>query len=107
MPADTAVSYTHLDVYKRQAYIGGICAEGAASYTRKQLDQLTEFVKRPQIGAKGMVYAQMCIRDRGRLGITPVPTILWDTPLHLIGGGDFPVIGVLFIGRTEFGGCLL
>lgn len=29
---------------------------------------------------------------------------LWDTPLHLIGGGDFPVIGVLFIGRTEFGG---
>ena len=38
------------------------------------------------------------------LGITPVPTILWDTPLHLIGGGDFPVIGVLFIGRTEFGG---
>ena len=31
-------------------------------------------------------------------------SILWDTPLHLIGGGDFPVIGVLFIGRTEFGG---
>lgn len=29
---------------------------------------------------------------------------MWDTPLHLIGGGDFPVIGVLFIGRTEFGG---
>ena len=39
--------------------IGGICAEGAASYTRKQLDALTEFVKKPQIGAKGMVYARV------------------------------------------------
>ena len=39
--------------------VGGICAEGAASYTRKQLDALTEFVKRPQIGAKGMVYARV------------------------------------------------
>ena len=37
----------------------GICAEGAAHYTRKQLDALTEFVKRPQIGAKGMVYARV------------------------------------------------
>lgn len=41
------------------AYIGGICAEGAASYTRKQLDALTEFVKRPQVGAKGLVYARV------------------------------------------------
>ncbi len=46
-------------VFDNAAYIGGICAEGAASYTRKQLDQLTEFVKRPQIGAKGMVYARV------------------------------------------------
>ena len=46
-------------VFDDAAYIGGICAEGAASYTRKQLDQLTEFVKRPQIGAKGMVYARV------------------------------------------------
>ena len=44
-------------VFDNAAYIGGICAEGAAHYTRKQLDQLTEFVKRPQIGAKGLVYA--------------------------------------------------
>ena len=42
-------------VFDNATYIGGICAEGAASYTRKQLDALTEFVKRPQIGAKGMV----------------------------------------------------
>jgi len=46
-------------VFDSAAYIGGICAEGAASYTRKQLDSLTEFVKRPQIGAKGMVYARV------------------------------------------------
>ena len=46
-------------VFDNAAYIGGICVEGAASYTRKQIDQLTEWVKRPQIGAKGMVYARV------------------------------------------------
>ncbi len=46
-------------VFDNAAYIGGICAEGAATYTRKQIDALTEFVKRPQIGAKGMVYARV------------------------------------------------
>ena len=46
-------------VFDNAAYIGGICAEGAASYTRKQLDALTEFVKKPQIGAKGLVYARV------------------------------------------------
>ena len=46
-------------VFDNAEYIGGICAEGAAHYTRKQLDQLTDYVKRPQIGAKGMVYARV------------------------------------------------
>lgn len=46
-------------VFDNAAYIGGICAEGAAHYTRKQLDALTDYVKRPQIGAKGMVYARV------------------------------------------------
>lgn len=46
-------------VFDDAVYIGGICAEGAAHYTRKQLDSLTEFVKKPQIGAKGMVYARV------------------------------------------------
>ena len=46
-------------VFDNAAYIGGICAEGAASYTRKQLDALTDFVKKPQIGAKGLVYARV------------------------------------------------
>ena len=46
-------------VFDGAAYIGGICCEGQAVLTRKQLDQLTEFVKRPQIGAKGLVYARV------------------------------------------------
>lgn len=46
-------------VFDSAAYIGGICAKSAANYTRKQLDQLTDYVKRPQIGAKGMVYARV------------------------------------------------
>ena len=46
-------------VFDSAEYIGGICAKGAATYTRKQLDALTDFVKRPQIGAKGMVYARV------------------------------------------------
>lgn len=50
-------------VFDDAKYIGGICAEGAASYTRKQLDALTDYVKKPQIGAKGMVYAR--VQDDG------------------------------------------
>ena len=46
-------------VFDGAAYIGGICAPGCAAYTRKQLDQLTDFVKRPQIGAKGLVYGSV------------------------------------------------
>ena len=46
-------------VFANANYIGGICAKGCATYTRKQLDQLTDFVRRPQIGAKGMVYARV------------------------------------------------
>lgn len=36
----------------------GICAKGAGEYTRKQLDELTDWVKRPQIGAKGLIYVR-------------------------------------------------
>jgi len=46
-------------VFDSAAYIGAIVAPGAASYTRKQLDALTDFVKRPQVGASGMVYARV------------------------------------------------
>ena len=43
-------------VFDSVDYIGAIAVEGAAEYTRKQLDELTEWVKRPQVGAKGLVY---------------------------------------------------
>lgn len=46
-------------VFDDAAYIGGICAQGCASYTRKDIDKLTEWLKRPQIGAKGLVYARV------------------------------------------------
>ena len=46
-------------VFDSAEYVGGICAEGCASYTRKQIDALTDFVKRPQIGAQGLVWIKV------------------------------------------------
>lgn len=43
-------------VFDSAAWVGGICAKGCASYTRKQIDQLTDFVKRSQVGAKGLIW---------------------------------------------------
>src|SRR3989344_4633848 len=45
-------------VFDDAALVVGICAKGAAEYTRKQMDELTEFIKRPQIGATGLIYAR-------------------------------------------------
>ncbi|MBR4841359.1 MAG: aspartate--tRNA ligase [Paludibacteraceae bacterium] len=45
-------------VFDSAKFVVGICAEGCASYTRKQLDALTDFVKKPQVGAKGLVYVK-------------------------------------------------
>lgn len=45
-------------VFDSAEYVGAICAKGCAGYTRKQLDELTDFVKRPQIGAKGLVWVK-------------------------------------------------
>ena len=46
-------------VFDSAEYVGAICAEGCAGYTRKQIDELTDFVKRPQIGAKGLVWVKV------------------------------------------------
>jgi aspartyl-tRNA synthetase len=46
-------------VFDNAEYIGAICAEGCAEYSRKQIDELTEWVKRPQTGAKGLVYIRL------------------------------------------------
>ncbi|MBQ0068484.1 MAG: aspartate--tRNA ligase, partial [Bacteroidales bacterium] len=53
---DTFAGKADFAVFNEAAYIGGICVPGCADYSRKQLDELTNFVKRPQVGAKGLVY---------------------------------------------------
>ena len=58
------VELTHLvqqygfSPFDEAALVVGICAQGCAAYTRKQLDQLTDFVKQPQVGASGLVYVK-------------------------------------------------
>ncbi len=49
-------------VFDQAERVAGICAPGCAAYSRKQLDELTEWVKRPQIGARGLVYVK-CLED--------------------------------------------
>jgi len=46
------------NVFDNAELVVGICVPGCASYSRKQLDALTDFVKKPQIGAKGLVYVK-------------------------------------------------
>jgi len=58
----TTVKGNNFKVFDEAEYIGGICAENCANYSRKQLDKLTDFVKKPQIGAKGLVYVK-CNED--------------------------------------------
>ncbi len=47
------------DVFDSAEYVGGIVAEGCADYSRKQLDELTKFVQRPQVGGKGLVWVKL------------------------------------------------
>jgi aspartyl-tRNA synthetase len=56
------LQHRHFAIFNEAEYIVGICAENCAGYTRKQLDSLTDFVKRPQVGASGLVYLQ-CNED--------------------------------------------
>ncbi|HSH68208.1 MAG TPA: aspartate--tRNA ligase, partial [Bacteroidia bacterium] len=55
---NTTVKGKGFKVFNDAELVIGICAKGAADYTRKQLDELTDFIKRPQIGATGLVYAR-------------------------------------------------
>lgn len=52
------VKGNNFKVFDGAEYVGGICAKGLAGYSRKQTDKLIKWVKRPQIGAKGLVYAK-------------------------------------------------
>jgi aspartyl-tRNA synthetase len=55
---ESLVTGKNFKVFDEAELVVAICAKGAAEYTRKQLDELTEWVKRPQIGATGLVYAR-------------------------------------------------
>lgn len=52
----TEASLGSFEIFNSSEYVGAIVCNGCAAYTRKQLDELTDFVKRPQIGAKGLIY---------------------------------------------------
>ncbi|MBE9468729.1 MAG: aspartate--tRNA ligase [Bacteroidetes bacterium] len=52
------VKGNNFKIFDEAEYVGAICAESCASYSRKQLDALTDFVRRPQVGAKGLVYVK-------------------------------------------------
>ncbi len=55
----SAVQGHGFGVFDSVPYVGAISVPGAAAYTRKQTDELTEWVKRPQVGAKGLVYIKL------------------------------------------------
>ncbi|MEG1672222.1 MAG: aspartate--tRNA ligase [Alistipes sp.] len=56
----TALAQGHgFSVFDDAEYVTGFAATGCATYTRKQIDALTEFVKRPQVGAKGLIWIRM------------------------------------------------
>jgi aspartyl-tRNA synthetase len=57
--ANNLVAGKDFKVFDEAELVVAICAKGCASYTRKQLDELTDFVKKPQIGATGLVYARV------------------------------------------------
>ena len=46
-------------IFNSAEYIGGICATGCSSYSRKQINELTDFVKRPQVGASGLIWLKI------------------------------------------------
>lgn len=59
-------------VFDQADYVGGICVKGGAGYTRKQLNELTEWVKRPQVGAGGLVYVRYAREEGGLHGKSSV-----------------------------------
>ena len=76
-------------VFDSANYVGGINVKGAATYTRKQLDELTEWVKRPQIGAKGLVYARITpegIKSSVDKFYTPEVLAQWATQMEATEG---------------------
>ena len=83
-------------VFNEAEYIGAICVPNCANYTRKQLDQLTDFVKRPQVGAKGLVYVKFNEDGTVKSSIDKfyAPEI-WQTVKEKIGAKDGDLVLIL------------
>lgn len=93
---DTLKGTGTFSVFNDAAYIGGICVPGCAGYTRKQLDQITEFVKRPQIGAKGMVYVKFNEDGTVKSSIDKFYTHdVWDKVKEAMGANNGDLVLIL------------
>jgi aspartyl-tRNA synthetase len=102
-------------VFDKAEYVGGICAKGCAGYSRKELDGLTDFVMRPQIGAKGLIYMKYnedgtfkSTMDKffGEEDLKPVADIFRADPGDLIlilAGEQSSTLGALSSLRLEMG----
>ena len=83
-------------VFDTAKYIGGICVPGCAEYTRKQLDQLTDFVKSQQVGAKGLVYVKFNTDGTVKSSIDKFysPEV-WQTLNEKMGANDGDLVLIL------------
>ncbi|MEE3384155.1 MAG: aspartate--tRNA ligase [Prevotella sp.] len=83
-------------VFNDSNYIGGICVPGCANYTRKQLDQLTDFVKSQQVGAKGLVYVKFNEDGTVKSSIDKFYTPeVWQTLKEKVGANDGDLVLIL------------
>lgn len=93
---DTLKGTGTFSVFNDAAYIGGICVPGCANYTRKQLDQLTDFVKRPQVGAKGLVYVKFNEDGSVKSSIDKFYTPeVWNSVKEVMGAKDGDLVLIL------------
>jgi len=83
-------------VFDTAKYIGGICVPGCAEYTRKQLDQLTDFVKSQQVGAKGLVYVKFNADGTVKSSIDKFYSLeVWQTLKEKMGANDGDLVLIL------------
>ncbi len=87
--------------FREAAYVGAICVPGGAKYTRKQLDALVDYVKRPQIGGSGIVHIK--VQDDGALKSSAdkfLPDV-WKQALATTLGADRGDLILIMAGRRE------
>ena len=84
-------------VFNEANYIGAICAPGCADYTRKQLDGLVDFVKRPQVGAKGLVYVKFNADGTVKSSIDKFyePPAVWQQLKEKMGANDGDLVLIM------------